>query len=192
MEMKWGKLFKIILDYSRVQTDERVETARQVRRSFVVGVGWVSSVKRRRPWAFFSETASFLCWQQQWISICPQFVHWKTPCKDSFSCFPLLCSIKKVRIRKIIFGQYQKFDLFLETFFIKFFRKQCYLTSSQIRKVRRIFFNLFKVVIKYWKIRQFYRKYLLENDSFSKKHHCRNKQSVELKPHHFEKANMDR
>ena len=56
--MKWGKLFKIILlDYSRQPRE--FETAKQVRRSFVVGVGWVSSVKRRRPWAFFSETASF-------------------------------------------------------------------------------------------------------------------------------------
>ena len=58
MEMKWGKLFKIILlDYSRQPRE--FETAKQVRRSFVVGVGWVSSVKRRRPWAFLSETASF-------------------------------------------------------------------------------------------------------------------------------------
>ena len=53
MEMKWGKLFKIILDYSRVETGS----------SFIrVGVGWVSSVKRRRRWAFFSETASFYSW----------------------------------------------------------------------------------------------------------------------------------
>ena len=58
-------------------------------------------------------------------------------------------------------------------------------------EVQRLFFNSFKVTTKNQKEKQFYRKCLLENDSFSKKHHCRNKQSVELKPHHFEKANMD-
>ena len=57
-------------------------------------------------------------------------------------------------------------------------QQQQYLTTSKIREVSRLFLNSFKISTKYRKMRQFYRKYFLKNDSFFKKHYCRNKQSV--------------
>ena len=106
-----------------------------------------------------------------------------TLCKDSFLYFPVFGSIKTNESKgKLYLLNIKKYSLFLEIIFRYFFFSwKTILSYSKLNKRRwETIFNTFKIVTKHMKMRQFYRKSFLQNNSYSRKYHCLNKQSVQL------------